>query len=596
MPRPGPHGGKPQKAKDSKKALKDLFCYCRKYIPFIFLSIILGLVSTIVRLIGPNKLSEITNLILEGISGTINLNGIFTICKFLATLYISSLIFGYFQNFIMGEITQKICSSLRTNINKKITKIQLKYFDNTKFGDILSRVTNDVDTIGETLNNSIGSFVSSITLFLGSLFMMFKTNWMMALTAVFTTLIGMSLLSAIMKNSQKYFSKQQKDLGRINGHIEEIFSGHKVIKAYNGEENAEKTFNELNNELYTSVWKAQFLSGLMGPLMGFIGNFGYVCVCILGAILTKNNIISFGVIVSFMIYIRLFTNPLESLAQIFTSLQSTLAASERVFSFLDEEELSDESHKTNKLEKISGEVEFKNVQFGYNPEKLIIKDFNAKVKPGQKIAIVGPTGAGKTTIVNLLMRFYETNKGDILIDGTSIKDITRENLHDLFGMVLQDTWIFDGTLRENLVYTEENITDEKLDEICKSVGLSHYVKTLPNGYDTEFNEQTTLSAGQKQLVTIARAMIKNAPLLILDEATSSIDTRTELLVQNAMDKLMEKRTSFVIAHRLSTIKNADLILVMKNGDIIESGNHEELLNKNGFYAELYNSQFEEVED
>ena len=457
---------------------------------------------------------------------------------------------------------------------------------------MLSRVTNDVDTIGQSLNNSIGSFVSSVTLFLGALIMMFVTNWLMALSAIAASLIGFVLMTVIMSRSHKYFFAQQKELGAIDGHIEEMYSGHLVVKAYNGEEAAEKTFDDINHRLYESAWKSQFFSGLMMPIMNFVGNFGYVVVCVLGAVLAANGSISFGVIVSFMVYIRLFTQPLSQLAQVFTSLQSTMAASERVFEFLDEKEMEDESGKTKKLENARGDVEFRHVKFGYLPEKTIIHDFSAKASAGEKIAIVGPTGAGKTTIVNLLMRFYEVNGGEILIDGVPIRELTRENVHDLFCMVLQDTWIFEGTLRENLVYSKEGVTDQELDRVCRAVGLEHYIKTLPEKYDTVLNEQASLSAGQRQLVTIARAMIENAPLLILDEATSSVDTKTELLVQKAMDTLTEGRTSFVIAHRLSTIKNADLILVLKDGDIIESGNHDELLAKNGFYAELYNSQFE----
>ncbi len=588
----GPGGFTGEKAKNGGKSLGSLFKYCRPYVPAIGVALLLGCISAVFSVIGPGKLSDITDLITEGIRGTMDIPAIVHICMILAVLYGLGWLFGYIQNFILATVTQKVSRSLRGDISKKINRLPLRYFDGTSTGNVLSRVTNDVDTIGQSLNNSIGSFVSSVTLFLGALIMMFVTNWLMALSAIAASLIGFVLMTVIMSRSHKYFFAQQKELGAIDGHIEEMYSGHLVVKAYNGEEAAEKTFDDINHRLYESAWKSQFFSGLMMPIMNFVGNFGYVVVCVLGAVLAANGSISFGVIVSFMVYIRLFTQPLSQLAQVFTSLQSTMAASERVFEFLDEKEMEDESGKTKKLENARGDVEFRHVKFGYLPEKTIIHDFSAKASAGEKIAIVGPTGAGKTTIVNLLMRFYEVNGGEILIDGVPIRELTRENVHDLFCMVLQDTWIFEGTLRENLVYSKEGVTDQELDRVCRAVGLEHYIKTLPEKYDTVLNEQASLSAGQRQLVTIARAMIENAPLLILDEATSSVDTKTELLVQKAMDTLTEGRTSFVIAHRLSTIKNADLILVLKDGDIIESGNHDELLAKNGFYAELYNSQFE----
>nr|WP_242870223.1 ABC transporter ATP-binding protein [Eubacterium ruminantium] len=585
-----------EKAKNNKAAFGKLYGYIQKHVPAIVVAVILGGISSVIAVICPDKLSDIVNEIQIGLAGALNIKKINNICIFVLTIFILSWIFGYIQNFIMTTVTQKVTKSLRRDISQKINRVPLRYFDKTSFGDVLSRVTNDVDMIGQTLNQSIGQLISSVTLFLGSLFMMFITNVWMTLAAIASAIIGFIFMGQIMKRSQKYFIAQQVQLGALDGHIEEIYTGHNVVKAYNGEAKAEKTFDELNNKLYESAWKSQFFSGLMMPFMGFIGNLGYVAVCVLGAVLVEKNSIGFGTIVSFMIYIRLFTQPLSQMAQVSTTLQSALAASERVFEFLDEEEMEKEDNKTKKLDpaNIKGEVEFRHVKFGYVPEKTIIHDFSAVAKSGQKVAIVGPTGAGKTTMVNLLMRFYEVDDGDILIDGVSTKDITRENVHSLFCMVLQDTWLFEGTLRENLAYSKEGVTDEELDEVCKRVGLHHFVRSLPKGYDTMINEQTSLSAGQKQLVTIARAMIENAPLLILDEATSSVDTKTEITVQKAMDKLTKGRTSFVIAHRLSTIKNADLILVMKDGDILETGNHEELLAKDGFYADLYNSQFEQA--
>lgn len=590
----GPGGMAGEKARDSGKALKELMAYIKPYIPAIVIALILGGVGALFSVIGPDKISDITNLITEGLMGVMDMDSIVDICILLAVLYGLSWVFSYVQSFILTTVTQRLSKSLRGDISRKINRMPLRYFDSTSFGDVLSRVTNDVDTIGQMLNNSLGSLISSITMLVGSLFMMFVTNALMAGSAIAASLVGFVLMMVIMMRSQKYFTAQQDTLGAINGHIEEIYAGHKVVRVYNGEEKAEQEFDELNGSLYDSAWKSQFFSGLMMPLMGFIGNFGYVVVCVLGAVLAANGTIQFGTIVSFMIYIRLFTQPLSQIAQVFTSMQSALAASERVFEFLNEEELEDESDKYRCLKYVQGDVEFKNVNFGYRKDKTIIHNFSATAKGGQTIAIVGPTGAGKTTIVNLLMRFYETNSGEILIDGVPIRELTRENIADLFGMVLQDTWLFEGTLRENIAYSKEGVTDADLDRVCAAVGLTHYVRSLPKGYDTVLNEQTTMSAGQRQLVTIARAMIENAPLLILDEATSSVDTKTELLVQEAMAKLTDGRTSFVIAHRLSTIKNADLILVMKDGDIIESGNHKELLAQGGFYAELYNSQFEQV--
>ena len=560
----------------------------------MIVAVLLAITASVFSLIGPNKLQDITDLIKDGLVTGIDIKAVEDIAFFLVVLYALGFIFNYIQGFIMATVTQKVSKSLRTGISNKINSVPLNYYNKTSIGDVLSRVTNDVDMIGQTMNQSVGTLVSAVTMFIGSLIMMLVTNWIMAITAVLATAIGFVLMMLIMSRSQKYFIRQQSELGKINGHIEEIYSGHNVVKVYNGVEKAEEKFESINDRLYDSAWKSQFMSGLMMPLMNFIGNFGYVCVCIVGAALFMHDHITFGVIVAFMIYIRLFTNPLSQIAQAATSLQSTAAAAERVFEFLNEEEMEDESHKSAKLETAKGDVEFRNVKFGYDPNKIIIHNFSAHAKAGQKIAIVGPTGAGKTTMVNLLMRFYELNSGEILIDGVPINKMTRQNVHDLFCMVLQDTWLFEGTIKENIVYSKEGVTDEEIVHACEAVGIDHFIRTLPQGYDTILNDKANLSAGQKQLITIARAMIENAPLLILDEATSSVDTRTEIQIQEAMDKLTEGKTSFVIAHRLSTIKNADLILVMKDGDIIESGNHNELLEKGGFYAELYNSQFEKA--
>ena len=514
---------------------------------------------------------------------------------FLISLYICSSLFTYIESIIMATVSNNFAKKLRNNISNKINKLPLKYFDNHAIGDVLSRVTNDVDMIAQTMNQSLATLVSSLTLFFGTIIMMFITNWIMAVTAIVASFIGFIFMFIVLGKSQKYFTARQEELGNLNGHIEEVYSGLNVVKAYNGKREADKIFDDYNEKVYVANRKSQFLSGLMMPMMGFIGNFGYVCVCIVGAILTMNDYISFGVIVAFITYVRLFTAPLSQIAQAMTSLQSTGAASERVFEFMDEEEMSDDSNIVKVLEnkKAKGKIEFDKVVFKYDGnEEATIKNFSARVKPGQKIAIVGPTGAGKTTMVNLLMKFYDINSGDIKIDGISIKELSRENIHDLFTMVLQDTWLFNGTIRENIIYNRENISDDRLDEVCKTVGLSHFIKTLPNGYDTEISDNDSVSAGQRQLLTIARGMLEDAPFLILDEATSNVDTRTEELVQIAMDKLTEGRTSFIIAHRLSTIKNADLILVMQDGNIIETGNHDKLMKKNGFYAELYNSQFE----
>ena len=528
------------------------------------------------------------------IKPSINMDKIKELAIFMATLYLISSLFNYIQSYALTTVSNRFANSLRDKISKKINKLPLKYFDNHETGDVLSRVTNDVDTVAQNLNNSLATLVSSITLFIGSLLMMFITNWIMAITAILSSIVGFGLMFAILNKSQKYFNARQVELGNMNGYIEEMYSGHNVVKAYNGTEKSIAEFQELNNKLYTANRKSQFLSGLMHPIMGFIGNFGYVMVCIVGALLTMNGSISFGVIIAFMIYVRLFTNPLSQIAQAMSSLQSTAAASERVFEFLDEKEMSDQKNITRNLKrsKVKGEIEFKNVKFGYDQGRTIIKDFSVKVKPGQKIAIVGPTGAGKTTMVNLLMKFYEINNGQILIDKIPTSDLTRENIHDLFIMVLQDTWLFEGTIRDNIKFNKDHVSDREIWEALRVVGVDHFVKTLPGGLDYVIGDNDTISQGQKQLLTIARGMIEDAPFLILDEATSNVDTRTEELVQKAMDKLTEGRTSFIIAHRLSTIKNADLILVMKDGNIIEQGNHEELMSKGGFYKDLYNSQFE----
>ena len=670
MPRGGPmgRGGDPtDKAKDFKGAMKRLFLELKPFKILIFIAIVLAILGSIMSIVAPNKLSELTDKISEGlvvnkdnmqslseqiqtnfktqdlkeieIDGTkisiedqtrfmeimstmkeedtaadlyskldempdsiktvvepkMDMAGVKKIAITLATLYILSALFTFIQSIAMTDVANRFAKSLRSRISCKINKLPLRYYDKHLIGDILSIVTNDIDTIAQSMNQSLATLVSSVVLFLGTIVMMFYTNWIMALTAIGASLIGFIFMFGILGKSQKYFVARQVELGKLNGHIEEIYSGLNVVKAYNGGKLANEKFDVLNKNVYEANRKSQFLSGLMQPLMNFIGNFGYVAVCIVGAILTMKNMISFGVIVAFITYVRLFTSPLSQMAQAMTSLQSTAAASERVFKFLDETEMLDESKFTKKLNKetAKGNIEFENVVFQYdNNPKPTIQNFSAKVKSGQKIAIVGPTGAGKTTLVNLLMKFYDINSGEIKIDGISTKELTRENIHDLFTMVLQDTWLFDGTIRENIVYNTENVTDEQVKEVCKVVGLDHFIKTLPKGLDTKLSDNDEVSAGQKQLLTIARGMLNKTPFLILDEATSNVDTRTEELVQKAMDKLTEGKTSFIIAHRLSTIKNADLILVINNGNIIEQGNHEELMEKKGFYADLYNSQFE----
>lgn len=539
------------------------------------------------------KLDKLPNSISSLIKPSINMNAVKKIVIFLLTIYLVSALFNFLEGFIMASVANDFARNLRSKISVKINHLALKYFDTHSNGDILSRVTNDVDTVAQTMSQSLGSFVSAIALFIGCVIMMFKTNWILAITAILSSLIGFIFMSFILSKSQKYFLARQVELGKLNGHIEEIYSSHNVVKAYNGNYDASKKFDELNENVFECNRMSQFLSGLMPSMMSFIGNFGYVAVCVVGALLTINGNISFGVIVAFMIYVRLFTSPLSQIAQGMTSLQSTCAAAERVFEFVEEPEMEDEKHLKKKLDtkKVKGNIEFNHVKFGYDSDKVIINDFNCKVKPGQKIAIVGPTGAGKTTMVNLLMKFYNINDGDILIDGVSIKELKRENIHDLFIMVLQDTWLFNGSIRDNIKYNKKRVSDKIIEKSLETVGALHFVKSLPGGLDYQITDSESISAGQKQLLTIARGMVKDAPFLILDEATSSVDTRTEELVQKAMDKLTKGRTSFIIAHRLSTIKNADIILVMKDGNIIEQGNHKALMKKNGFYADLYNSQF-----
>ena len=667
-PHHGPGMGAGEKAKDFKTSISRLFNELKSFHKLIIISLILAALGSILSILAPNKLSDLTDEIslglavnsknLEEIGKTIteslskeeglkdfkidnvnitvkdqnkfvtimstmdkdsginelyskidempksiqkvvkpnmNIKMIKSITLFLVVLYVTSAIFTYIQSITMTNVSNEFARSLRSRISNKINKLPLKYFDKNTTGDILSRVTNDVDTIAHSMNNSLATLVSALTLFLGTLIMMFITNPIMAITAIISSLIGFAFMAIVLGKSQKYFVARQTELGNLNGHIEEVYSGLNVVKAYNGKKEADAKFDELNLKMYDANCKSQFLSGLMMPMMGFIGNFGYVAVCIVGALLTMNGKISFGVIVAFISYVRLFTSPLSQIGQAMTSLQSVAAASERVFEFIDEEEMNSQKDIKKKLLKkdVKGKIEFKNVSFTYDGNDTpTICDFTATALPGQKVAIVGPTGAGKTTMVNLLMKFYEINSGDIKIDGVSTSELTRENIHDLFTMVLQDTWMFEGTVRDNIIYNRKDISNEKVVEVCKTVGLHHFIKTLPNGYDSELSDNDSISAGQKQLLTIARGMLEDAPFLILDEATSNVDTRTEELVQVAMDKLTEGKTSFIIAHRLSTIKNADLILVMKDGNIIEQGNHDELMKQNSFYAELYNSQFE----
>lgn len=596
--------GAVEKPQDFGGVMKKLVHFCRHYIPAIIVALVLGAIGTVCQIVGPDKLKDMTNEIAKGLPalvngkpvlGAIDMDAVTHIAWLLVALYVGYAVLCYVQSWMMANVTQRTAQELREAISVKINKLPLKYFDKVSYGDVLSRITNDVDAIGQTLGQSVGSLITSVTLFVGALVMMFYNNVIMTVCAIASSLVGLLIMGAIMKVSQKYFSRQQIALGDVNGHVEEMYAGHTVVKAYCGEADSIRAFEKYNGDLYDSGWKSQFLSGLMMPLMNFVGNFGYVVVCVVGAVLAMDGKIEFGVIVAFMMYIRLFTQPLSQFAQAFQNLQRCAAASERVFSFLEEPEMADESDKQALLgvngKPVRGDVEFSHVKFGYDPSKTIINDFSASVKSGQKVAIVGPTGAGKTTMVNLLMRFYEISGGSIAIDGVDTKSVPRWNVHDQFSMVLQDTWVFHGTVRENIAYSKPGVTDRQIEDACKAVGLHHYIMSLPNGYDTVLDDKATLSQGQKQLLTIARAMVEDAPILILDEATSSVDTRTEELIQKAMDALTVDRTSFVIAHRLSTIRDADMILVMNHGDIVESGTHEELLAKGGFYADIYNSQF-----
>ena len=596
--------GAVEKPQDFGGVMKKLVHFCRHYIPVIIVALVLGAIGTVCQIVGPDKLKDMTNEIAKGLPalvngkpvlGAIDMDAVTHIAWLLVALYVGYAVLCYVQSWMMANVTQRTAQELREAISVKINKLPLKYFDKVSYGDVLSRITNDVDAIGQTLGQSVGSLITSVTLFVGALIMMFYNNVIMTVCAIASSLVGLLIMGAIMKVSQKYFSRQQIALGDVNGHVEEMYAGHTVVKAYCGEADSIRAFEKYNGDLYDSGWKSQFLSGLMMPLMNFVGNFGYVVVCVVGAVLAMDGKIEFGVIVAFMMYIRLFTQPLSQFAQAFQNLQRCAAASERVFSFLEEPEMADESDKQALLgvngKPVRGDVEFSHVKFGYDPSKTIINDFSASVKSGQKVAIVGPTGAGKTTMVNLLMRFYEISGGSIAIDGVDTKSVPRWNVHDQFSMVLQDTWVFRGTVRENIAYSKPDVTDKQIEDACKAVGLHHYIMSLPNGYDTVLDDKATLSQGQKQLLTIARAMVEDAPILILDEATSSVDTRTEELIQKAMDALTVDRTSFVIAHRLSTIRDADMILVMNHGDIVESGTHEELLAKGGFYADIYNSQF-----
>ncbi|WP_243416576.1 ABC transporter ATP-binding protein [Oscillibacter valericigenes] len=576
--------------------LKELFTYSGKLKVPSAVAFIFAVAGAVLTIIGPNLLSQITDLISDALGGEIDLAAIGHIGVILLVIYGLSAVFTYVEHYIMATVTLELSRDMRQDLSRKINQVPMSYFSKVSYGDILSRVTNDVSTLQQALANSLPSMIGAAAQFIGCLVMMFVTEWRMALAAIAVTLVGFLIMAAVMLRSQKYFSARQENLSVLNGYIEEMYSGHDVVRLSRANEQVKETFGGMNAALYDAEWRSQFLSGIMQPLMTIIGNLGYVVVCVLGSALAMSGEISFGVIVAFILYVRLFTSPLSTLAQGMTQMQTAAAAGDHIFDFLHEEELSDETGKRTALTDVRGEVEFDHVRFSYpnDPDKIIIKDFSAHIRPGQKVAIVGPTGAGKTTLVNLLMRFFEINSGRIKIDGVPTSEMTRESVHDLFSMVLQDTWLFEGTVRENLVYNKTGVTDQQLEEACRACGIYHFIETLPQGFDTVLDDSIAISAGQKQLLTIARAMIQGNPMLILDEATSSVDTRTELITQQAMDRLTEHRTSFVIAHRLSTIKNADLILVLKDGDIIEQGTHDQLLARGGFYADLYNSQFEKA--
>lgn len=577
-------------------AMKKIIEYMKGSVGIVAVALVLAALGAVLTIIGPDKVGEITDLIADGLMTGIDLKAVARVGIFLGAIYISSSLFTFIQQYIMATVTLKMSYRMRSDLSRKINCVPQKYFNSHSQGDILSRITNDVSTLQQGLTNSLPTIISAAAQFVGCLIMMFVTEWRLALISLFITFLGLFLIVFIMSKSQKFFLDRQESLGKLNGYVEEMYSGHEVVRISRGADNVKKHFAGLNEAVYNANWKSQFLSGIMQPLMNVIGNLAYVAVCVFGSVLALNGTITFGVIISFILYVRLFTSPLGQIAQGMTNMQTASASAQRIFDFIESEELPDESDKSSEVPEVKGNVSFENVRFSYpdTPDKVIIKNFSAEVKAGQKVAIVGPTGAGKTTMVNLLMRFFEINSGSISIDGTPISQLSRETVHNMFSMVLQDTWLFEGTVRENLVYNMEGISDESLERVCKACGLDKFVHTLPEGFDTVLSESVAISAGQKQLLTIARAMLQNAPMLILDEATSSVDTRTELLIQRAMDKLTKGRTSFVIAHRLSTIKNADLILVMRDGDVIESGNHETLMAKGGFYAELYNSQFDQA--
>ena len=591
--RHGPPGrGADEKPKNVKSSMLELLRYLKPWYKPIIISLIFSLVGTLLTIIAPDKLADLTNNISDGLQTGIDMDLIIKSILIILAIYISANLVTCAASYIMITVMQKLAWSMRTSISQKINKLPLKFFDKVTVGDVLSRITNDVDTISSALNSSITTLVQAVVQFVGVTIIMFATSGRLALTAIGSSILGFVLMFFIVSRSRKYFRQQQQNLGDMNGHVEEMYSGHNIVRAYGATAQSKKEFDRINDNLYNSAWKSQFFSGMLMPLMGFVGSLGYVVVCIVGATLTMSGAIRFGTVIAFISYVKLFTNPLSQISQAVSSLMSAGAAGERVFGFLAEEEMPDDSGCTAHIDHVRGKVEFENVRFGYDADKPIIHDFSADIEPGQKVAIVGYTGAGKTTMVNLLMRFYELWSGQIKIDGVLVSQMRRSDVHAMFGMVLQDTWLFDGTYRENIAYGKPGVTDEQIEAACKLVGLDHSIKTLPKGYDTELNDRSSLSAGQRQLLTIARAMVENAPMIILDEATSSVDTRTEVLVQKAMDRLTRGRTSFVIAHRLSTIRDADLILVMDKGDIVESGTHEQLLEKGGLYKELYTSQFE----